>query len=148
MGLLTALQGDCIYLDTNVWIYAVESYPAFIKELIALFQSIDQGNQVAITSELSLAEVLVKPLQEQNEIRQEAYKRAIVNRNNVFVVPVLRELLIDAAQIRADTGLKLPDAIHVATSVRSQCTTFLTNDGRLKRLGNLNVVLLSEVISP
>jgi len=148
MGLLTALQGDRIYLDANVWIYAVESYPVFIREITALLQSIDQGNQVAITSELSLAEVLVKPLQEQNQARQEAYKRAIVNRKNVFVVPVLRELLVDAAQVRVDTGLKLPDAIHVATALRSQCTTFLTNDIRLKRLGNLNVILLSEAISP
>ncbi|NJO66954.1 MAG: type II toxin-antitoxin system VapC family toxin [Leptolyngbyaceae cyanobacterium RM1_405_57] len=63
-------------------------------------------------------------------------------------MPILRELLIDAAQVRADTGLKLPDAIHVATAVRSQCTTFLTNDDRLKNLGSLNVVLLSEVIFP
>jgi len=148
MGLLTALQGDRIYLDTNVWIYAVESYPAFIQELTVLLQSIDQGNQIAITSELSLAEVLVKPLQEQNQARQDAYKRAVVNRKNVFVIPVLRELLIDAAQVRADTGLKLPDAIHVATAVRSQCTTFLTNDERLKSLGSLHVVLLSEAISP
>jgi len=148
MGLLTTLQGDRIYLDTNVWIYAVESYPTFITELTALLDSIDQGYQVAITSELSLAEVLVKPLREQNQARQEAYKRAVVNRKNVFVVPVLRELLIDAAQVRADTGLKLPDAIHVATAVRSQCTTFLTNDERLKNLGSLNVVLLSEAISP
>lgn len=148
MGLLTALQGDRIYFDTNVWVYAVESYPAFIQELIVLLQSIDQGNQIAITSELSLAEVLVEPLQEQNKARQDAYKRAIVNRNNVFVVPVLREILIDAAQVRADTGLKLPDAIHVATAVRSQCSTFLTNDGQLKSLRSLNVVLLSEAISP
>ncbi len=147
MGLLTAIQGDRIYLDTNVWIYAVESYPAFIQDLTALLQSIDQGHQVAITSELSLAEVLVKPLRDRDQVRQDAYKRAIVNRKNVFVVPVLRELLIDAAQVRADIGLKLPDAIHVATAVRSQCTTFLTNDDRLKSLGSLNVVLLSEAIS-
>lgn len=148
MGLLTALQGGRIYLDTNVWIYAVESYPAFIQELTLLFQNVDQGNYIAITSELSLAEVLVKPLQEQNQARQQAYKQAIVNRKNVFVVPVLRELLIDAAQVRAGTSLKLPDAIHVATAVRSQCTTFLTNDARLKNLGSLNVVLLSDTISP
>ncbi|MGG6269325.1 type II toxin-antitoxin system VapC family toxin [Leptolyngbya sp. AN03gr2] len=147
MGLLTAIRGNRIYLDTNVWIYAVESYPSFIQDLTALLQSIDQGHQVAITSELSLAEVLVKPLREKDQARQDAYKRAIVNRNNVFVVPVLRELLIDAAQVRADIGLKLPDAIHVATAMRSQCTTFLTNDDRLKSLGSLNVVLLSEAIS-
>jgi len=80
MGILTAIQGDRIYFDTNVWIYAVESYSAFIQELLVLLQSIDQGNQVAITSGLSLAEVLVKPLREQNPARQKAYTKAIVSR--------------------------------------------------------------------
>jgi predicted nucleic acid-binding protein len=146
MGLLNAIQGDRIYLDTNVWIYAVESYPAFIRELTDFFQRVDQNQYVALTSELSLAETLVKPIKDNDHARQEAYKRAIVNRHNVFVVPILRELLIDAAQVRAETGLKLPDAIHATTAVQARCTTFVTNDAQLKKLSNLHVVLLSEVI--
>jgi predicted nucleic acid-binding protein len=146
MGLLSAIQGDRIYLDTNVWIYAVESYPAFIQKLTDFFERVDQNQYVAITSELSLAETLVKPIKDNDQARQEAYKRAIVNRSNVSVVPILRELLIDAAQVRAETGLKLPDAIHAATAVHARCTTFITNDAQLKKLSSLHVVLLSEVI--
>jgi predicted nucleic acid-binding protein len=146
MGLLSAIQGDRIYLDTNVWIYAVESYPAFLRELTDFFQRVDQNQYVAITSELSLAETLVKPIKDNDQARQVAYKKAIVNRKNVSVIPILRELLIDAAQVRAETGLKLPDAIHAATAVQARCTTFITNDAQLKKLSNLHVVLLSEVI--
>jgi predicted nucleic acid-binding protein len=146
MGLLSAIQGDRIYLDTNVWIYAVESYPAFIQELTDFFQRVDQNHYVALTSELSLAETLVKPIKDNDRARQTAYKKAIVSRNNVSVVPIRRELLIDAAQVRAETGLKLPDAIHAATAVQARCTTFVTNDAQLKKLSNLHVVLLSEVI--
>jgi predicted nucleic acid-binding protein len=146
MGLLSAIQGDRIYLDTNVWIYAVESYPAFIQELTDFFQRVDQNQYVAITSELSLAETLVKPIKDNDQARQAAYKKAIVNRKNVSVIPILRQLLIDSAQVRAETGLKLPDAIHAATAVQARCTTFVTNDAQLKKLSNLHVVLLSEVI--
>lgn len=146
MGLMSTIQGDRVYLDTNVWIYAVESYPAFIQELTDFFQQVDQNQYIAISSELSLAETLVKPIKDNDQGLQTAYKRAIVNRHNVFVVPILRELLIDAAQIRAETGLKLPDAIHAATAVQAQCNTFITNDTQLKKLSNLHVVLLSEVI--
>ncbi len=43
MGLLNAIQGNSVYLDTNIWIYALEGFPAFVQELSALFQAIDQG---------------------------------------------------------------------------------------------------------
>jgi predicted nucleic acid-binding protein len=74
MGLLSALQGDRIYLDVNIWIYSLEGYPAFVQELTQLFQAIDRGAITVITRELSLAEVLVKLLQTQNIAQQEIYK--------------------------------------------------------------------------
>jgi predicted nucleic acid-binding protein len=128
MGLLSALNGDRIYLDVNIWTYALEGYPAFVQDLTQLFQSIDRGTLAAFTSELSLAEALVKPLQAQNISQQEIYKQAIANRQNVSVIPVQREILIEAAQLRATTKLKLPDAIHFATALQTSCQTFLTND--------------------
>jgi predicted nucleic acid-binding protein len=41
----------------------------------------------------------------------------------------------------------LPDAIHAATALRTDCTTFITNDRQLKKLTHIPVVLLSEVIA-
>ena len=148
MGLLTALQGTQIYLDTNIWIYALEGFPAFAQELTDLFQSIDQGHLTAVTSELSLAEVLVKPIQNGNASQQETYKQAISNAPNLQVIPVDRAILIEAAQVRATTSLKLPDAIHAATALTAQCSTFLTNDQRFQVLSGLQVILLSQIISP
>ncbi|MBW4540209.1 MAG: hypothetical protein KME43_13830 [Myxacorys chilensis ATA2-1-KO14] len=66
MGILNAIQGNQVYLDTNIWIYALEAFPAYVQEPTTLFQAIDQGNLLAVTSELSLAEILVKPIQNQN----------------------------------------------------------------------------------
>ena len=48
------------------------------------------------------------------------------------MVPVSRTILIDAARLRANSGLRLPDAIHVATAVAAGCPIFLSNDRRLK----------------
>ena len=148
MGLLTKLQGTQIYLDTNIWIYALEGFPAFAPELTDLFQSIDQGHLTAVTSELSLAEVLVKPIQNGNASQQDTYKQAISNAPNLQVIPVDRAILIEAAHVRATTSLKLPDAIHAATALTAQCSTFLTNDQRFQVLSGLQVILLSQLISP
>ena len=154
MGLLEALagdgeafQGNRIYLDTNTWIYALEGYSEFRSELTLLFEQIQTGALTGITSELTLAELLVKPYQDQDLAQQARYKKAIANRQHFFIMPVLRDLLIDAAEVRAKTQLKLPDAIHAATAIRANCTTFLTNDRQLKKLTDIPVVLLSEVIA-
>lgn len=147
MGLLESLEGDRIYLDTNTWIYALEGYSAFRPQLTLLFEQMQAGTLTGITSELTLAELLVKPCRDQELEQQARYKKAIANRKNFFIMPVLRDLLIDAADVRAKTQLKLPDAIHAATALRTNCTTLLTNDRQIKKLTDISVVLLSEVVS-
>ncbi|MBT9317424.1 type II toxin-antitoxin system VapC family toxin [Leptothoe spongobia] len=146
MGLLESLQGNRIYIDTNIWIYALEGYSAFRADLMQLFEQIQSGTLIGVTSELTLAELLVQPCRDGNPDQQALYKKAIVNRKNFLVVPIFRDLLIDAASIRGNTQLKLPDAIHTATALKAECTSFLTNDRQFKKLTDIPVVLISEVI--
>lgn len=148
MGIIDAIYGALVYLDTNILLYALEGYPAFIQDLTQLFQSIDRGDLMAVTSELSLAEALVKPIKEQNLAQQATYKQTIRNSRKLSVIPVRREVLIQAAELRAAVNLKLPDAIHAATALLTQCSTFLTNDQRFQVVPGLSVVLLSEITSP
>lgn len=148
MGILNAIQGKRVYLDTNIWIYALEGYPTFIQDLNELFQSIDQGNLSAVTSELSLAEVLVKPFQSQNLTQQATYKQVISSSPNLSVISVSRDILVEAARLRGSVNIKLPDAIHAATALLTQCSTFLTNDQRFGQVPGLSVVLLSQISSP
>ncbi len=101
-----------------------------------------------VTSELSLAEVLVKPFQNQNLAQQTTYKQLISNSQNLTVIPVSRQILIEAAQLRASINIKLPDAIHATTALLAQCSTFLTNDRRFQSVPNLSVILLSQINSP
>jgi predicted nucleic acid-binding protein len=61
------------------------------------------------------------------------------------VVPITREVLVTAARLRAEQGLKLPDAIHAATAQLTNCQQFLTNDTRFKNLPGLPVLLLSQL---
>jgi predicted nucleic acid-binding protein len=156
MGLLNVLQSNSssgqlnkrIYLDTNIWIYALEGFPAFVEELAALFQSIDQGIFMAVISELTLAEVLVKPMQNKNLAQQNTYQQAITSNPHLQVIPVQRDLLISAAQLRMSANLKLPDAIHAATALISQCSILLTNDAKFQNVSGLQTIILSQAIAP
>ena len=135
------------YLDTNIWIYTWEEYPTFVTDLRELFQSIDAGDLEAVTSELTLAEVLVKPARDGNLELQTLYRLAIQNIGGLHVAPVSREVLSEAAQLSASTNLKLLDAIHATTAILTECSTFLTNDKLFRRVSQLHVVLLSDMNS-
>ena len=146
MGLLNRLTGPYIYLDANIFIYALEAYPEYIGELTLLFRAIDEGRFQAVTSELTLAEALVKPFLDGSEEHRAQYEQAIQNTASLHVVPVNRRVLTEASRLRATTGLRLPDAIHAATSVLGSCETFLTNDRHFRGVSGLPVVVLSEIL--
>jgi predicted nucleic acid-binding protein len=60
--IVNAIRGKKVYLDMNIFIYAIEGYPNFVDELNQLFDNIDAGNFRAFSSELTLTEVLLRPL--------------------------------------------------------------------------------------
>ncbi len=62
MGLVTDLAGQSVYLDANIFIYALEGHERFAAVLTELFGAFDRGEIRAVTSESALAEALVKPL--------------------------------------------------------------------------------------
>ena len=63
MGSLAAYRGGLIYLDTNVFIYAVEGVAEHAAFIDKMFLLLDAGELIATTSELTLAEVLTKPFE-------------------------------------------------------------------------------------
>jgi predicted nucleic acid-binding protein len=146
LGFLDRFAGRTVYLDANTFIYAIEQIEEFAPVVADLMSAIDRGEIQAVTSELTLAETLVKPLREGNEELADDYAAAIQPRRALTVVPVSRDVLVAAARMRAETGLRLPDAIHGVTALQSSCTHFLTNDAGLRVLPGIEVVLLSEVV--
>src|SRR5690242_17056409 len=132
MARLAAILGGTVYLDANIFIYAVEGYApeeAFLREH---FVALEEGRFIAVTSELSLAEVLVKPFELGREDVAAAYTELLTASDRLAVLPVDRAILVEAARQRAALSMRMPDAIHVATALAAGCELFLTNDRRLK----------------
>lgn len=147
MGLLEEIEGSRVYLDTNVFIYAIEGFDRFEDEIETLFDAVDQGKVEAATSELTLAEALVKPFREGDETYQQIYREGLQNRASFHLVPVIRPLLVEAARLRGLAGLRLPDAIHLASAREVECSTLVTNDAGFRAAPDMQVVILSEVVS-
>ncbi|HEY1685392.1 MAG TPA: type II toxin-antitoxin system VapC family toxin [Tepidisphaeraceae bacterium] len=147
MGSIKDLIGKSVYLDANVFVYFLEGYPRLADLVALLFSEIDAGQVHGITRELTLAELLVKPIRDGNKQAIAEYGQIIRSRTLFDVVPISRPILVEAAHLRASSPtLKLPDAIHVATAAFAGCTALLTNDLRLDATG-VPVWLLSELNS-
>jgi predicted nucleic acid-binding protein len=145
MGSVSEALGKRVYLDTNIIIYAIEGFANYADKIKALLEALDSAEIIAVTSELTLAEVLVKPLRDGNLTIAQAYKDFFSPAPVFDVAPVSREVLESAAECRARVGLKLPDAIHWATFQGRNCDSFLTNDESFRSLQKAEVKILSEV---
>ena len=142
MGILERIEGNSVYLDANIFIYAVESYPQYQVEVAELFSVIDGRELSAFTSELTLAEVLVKPISIGDSTLIDTYKAMVSSSNSLTVLPVTRQVLVRAAKVRSDLGLRLPDAIHFASALEKGCVSFLTNDREMKTDEHIHLVLI------
>ena len=52
-----------------------------------------------------------------------------------------------AARLRAEHGLRTPDALQAATAIRRGATAFLTNDAGLVRVSEVEVAVLERLRS-
>ncbi len=133
-GTINAGQDTRVYLDTNIFIEIFEGRGRLSELLTRLLTAVEnEDRQRLVTSQLALAELLVKPIALQREDLISVYDNWTISNTYLEVVPVVRELLKDAAALRAnDKSLKLPDAIHLTTAIGTQCRYFLTRDKRIK----------------
>ncbi|MBT4937321.1 PIN domain-containing protein [Candidatus Peregrinibacteria bacterium] len=134
------------YLDTNIFIYAVEENPTFLKIVTEVLSVIKSSNYIPITSELSLSELLVKPIQNKDKLLQNVYEKQIQTSKVLEVLPVNREILRAAASIRAQLKIKLPDSIHVATAEVSNCDVFVCNDKGIRVPKNMERIVLNDYL--
>lgn len=120
--------GDHVYLDSNVVITILEHTAPLNPAQKKFIDALETGQVTGISSHLTLAECLVKPMRESNEQAIEAVLQFLEHQEHIELLPVSRDILVKAAQIRAVSGTKLPDAIHLASAVAAGCDTFLSDD--------------------
>jgi predicted nucleic acid-binding protein len=127
-----------VYVDANPFIYFIDGEEAVANRLIPFFELLRQKPGTAMTSELTLAEVLAKARPD----ARRSYLNRIVWSKLFELQPITRDILIDTAEYRqvsqttrpdgTKVTVKLPDAIHVVTAVRSRCRMSLSADTGLK----------------
>ena len=127
-------KGSRVLLDTVALIYFLEENERYSKSAEKIFNRIESGQLQGVMASLVFAELLVPLYRSGDPQAATGLSNRLRNFRNLEVIPLTTEISMGAARLRADYGLRTPDAIHAATAISTQSTGILTNDKRLKML--------------
>jgi len=121
-----------VFFDTNLFIYWLEDRGERGARVGKLVQRVIQRGDQLLTSTLTLAEVLAKPLSMGDLAWADRYERLLVTPGVTLLVfdrPCARMY----ARVRQDRTVRPPDAIQLACASVARCDLFITNDERLSQ---------------
>ena len=144
MGSLVVPAQGIVYLDANCIIYRVERIEPYLSKLLPAFDAAKLGSISLVTSELSLVECLVAPVRNQDRDLEDRFRSVLCQSRELQTTSISAGVLERVIRIRADHGLRIPDAIHAATAQELKVSAFYTNDPIFKRVQGLPVQVLSE----
>jgi len=147
VGALVLPASGNVYLDANGFIYSIERIDPYRSVLDTLWQTVSTRQIRVVTSELTLLEVLVKPLKVGDAFTATLFRTVLLHTPEVRMLPITLPILEEAAKLRATLSLRTPDAIHVATALLHSCALMVTNDSAFRRIPNLPVAVLNELVS-
>lgn len=146
MGLIEALRGRSVYFDANIFIYYLENEPTYAPVIGNALQALTLGEFRAMTSHLTLAELL-PPLAKENKTDLIAQSLEFIRDTGLFTLyPAGEEVCIQAGILRGTVGMKTPDAIHVATAALQRADVFLTNDRGIRLPKSIQGLILADFV--
>lgn len=133
-----------LFLDTAPVIYYIEGDTNYLAHADIVFNALDNLALSAVASPITLAECLIVPLRNAEENIRKAFLELILDSQNIHFHPSDETIALKAAELRAKYNLTLTDAFQIATALVAECDAFLTNDIALKRVKELNIVVLDD----
>ena len=146
MNIRDALRGvQRLYTETAQLIYYVEEHPTYVAKMDAIIAAIEEQSIEAVSSVITLTEVLTQPFKLGNTRLEQEYRDILLYSREFRLLPITSRIAESAADLRARYNLRTPDALHVAAGIDARCDTFLTNDTGMKRVTEIAVLVLDEL---
>ena len=129
--------GALLLVDSAPIIYTLEAHPRFAGRFAPLFQRHADGELVLAVTTITIAEGLTGPLRVGEEALARRY-RAVLDAWQV--VDCTSDIAEGAARLRGQYGLKLPDAIQLASALAINADALVTHDRDFSRVRGLRVL--------
>jgi predicted nucleic acid-binding protein len=135
-----------IALDTSVFIYQLEVNARYVTLTDHIFTWIERGSGRAVTSTITMTELLVQPYQNGDEQQADEFYVLLSTYPNLEWIAPNLEIADRAAKLRALHRLRTPDALQAATAIHAGATGFVTNDPVFERVKAFETVLLDKLL--
>ena len=135
---------EIVGLDTAPFIYYIEDVAPYADLLDPVFNLLENHTLHAVTSAVTLAEILAKPFADKNFTLVDEIKFTLKSFSSLSITSVDEKLTEAAALMRARYIIRLPDALQLAAAIQAGATLFVTNDKRVKKVEAVEVVILSD----
>lgn len=133
--------------DTSVFIYHLEKSERYAEVAADVLTSLASNEFEGVTSVLTLMEIAVRPLQIGRPEVADIYGVSLHALPNLTIVTIDEFIARQAAELRAIYRLSSPDAIHIAACIQYGATAFLTNDKTLRRVTEIETLLLDDFVN-
>ena len=135
-----------IALDTSIFIYHLEPNPKYLTYTDPIFSWLERSGSRAITSTITMTELLVLPYRQGNDQRADDFYGLLSTFPNLEWIALNLEIADLAARIRALHRLRTPDAVLAATAESSRATGLITNDPVFERVKSFETLVLDQLM--
>ena len=136
-----------IGLDTSVFIYQLEANPHYVELTDAIFAWVEKPGHSAVTSTLTMLELLVLPYRQSSERRVDEFYGLLGTYPHLeWIAPDL-EIADAAARMRVAHRLRTPDALQAATAILAGASGMITNDAVFGRVEGVETLVLDELLT-
>jgi len=126
-----------VLIDSAPIIYVLEGHPKLGPRFTPLFEAHGAGQLRFAVTTITIAEVLIGPLQAADDALARRY-RAILE--SWQLVTLDADIAESAARLRASLRLKLADAIQAASALAINAMALVTYDRDFSRVRSLRVI--------
>ena len=130
-------DGALVLVDSAPIIYVLDQNPKFASRFRPLFERQSAGEILFAVTTVAIAEVLTGPLRVGEEALAKRYRAAM---ESWQVVNLTADIAESAARFRASLGLKMADAIQVASAIAVNADALVTHDRDFSRVKTLTVL--------
>ena len=135
---INALQkGALVLLDSAPIIYVLESHKRFGPRFKPLFDAHANGDLRFAVTTITVVEVLTGPQRAGNDALARQYRATL---ETWQPVPLDMDIAESSARLRASLGLKLADAVQVASALAINAAALVTHDRDFSRVQALQII--------
>ena len=107
-----------VFWDTNLFVYLIESTGHRSRQVLELYGRMRERGDSLFTSALTVGEILVKPVERNNDALRRRYEQALGSGATVLAFDI--DAASRYAEIRQDRSIRPPDAIQLACAAAAE----------------------------